>query len=49
VLRETDGLEYGKVWLLPYQSDKNASQVHADAYTWYDELIISKSRLADPR
>lgn len=49
VLRETEGLNYGKVWLLPYQTDKDPSQVHPDAYTWYDELIVSKSRIDDPR
>jgi len=42
------GARYGKIWLLPYHSNKNASQRHATAYTWYDELIISRSRIADP-
>ena len=40
--------KYGKVWLLPYMTRKGASQVHPDAYTWYDELIISRTRIADP-
>jgi len=39
---------YGKVWLLPYHSGKNPSQRHPTAYTWYDELVISRSRIADP-
>jgi hypothetical protein len=39
---------YGKVWFLPYQTNKDASQSHPTAYTWYDELIISRSRIADP-
>ncbi|TSC68141.1 MAG: fibronectin type III domain-containing protein, partial [Parcubacteria group bacterium Gr01-1014_66] len=39
---------YGKVWLLPYQTGKDASQVHPTAYTWYDELIISRNKIADP-
>ncbi|MDH5239213.1 MAG: hypothetical protein OEW73_00360 [Gammaproteobacteria bacterium] len=40
--------QYGKVWLLPYNTGKNSSQVHPDAYTWYDELIISTRRIPDP-
>lgn len=40
--------KYGKVWLLPYLTSKDASQVHPDAITWYDELIISRSPIADP-
>lgn len=40
--------KYGKVWLLPYLTAKDASQTHADAYTWYDELIISGTPIADP-
>lgn len=39
---------YGQVWLLPYHTNKDAAQPHPDAYTWYDELIISKSRIPDP-
>ena len=39
---------YGKIWLLPYHTGKDPSQDHATAYTWYDELVISRSRIADP-
>ena len=39
---------YGKVWLLPYLTGKDASQVHPNAFTWYDELIISTAPIADP-
>ena len=39
---------YGKLWLLPYHSGKNPAQPHPTAYTWYDELVISRSRIADP-
>jgi hypothetical protein len=39
---------FGKVWLLPYNTGKDASQSHPVAYTWYDDLIISRSRIADP-
>jgi len=42
------GAKYGKVWLLPYHSNKDSSQSHPTAYTWYDELIISKTKIPDP-
>jgi len=41
--------KYGKLWLLPYHTGKDPSQRHPTAYTWYDELIISRSRIADPK
>jgi hypothetical protein len=37
--------KYGKIWLLPYSGASVFSQT---AYTWYDELIISRSRIPDP-
>ena len=40
--------KYGKLWLLPYNTGKDRSQEHPTAYTWYDELIISKQRIPDP-
>jgi hypothetical protein len=39
---------YGKVWLLPYHSGKDPSQRHPIGYTWYDELVVSRARIADP-
>ncbi len=39
---------YGKVWLLPYNTGKNNATSYPVAYTWYDELIISTARIADP-
>lgn len=39
---------FGKVWLLPYNTDKSAATTYPTAYTWYDELIIATSRIADP-
>jgi len=41
--------KYGKVWLLPYNTNKDPRQEHPAAYTWYDELIISRNRIADPK
>lgn len=43
-----DDLKFGKVWLLPYNTGKSASASHPTAFTWYDELIISRYRIADP-
>lgn len=40
---------FGKVWLLPYNTGKSTSQDHAEAFTWYDELIVSRERIPDPR
>jgi len=40
--------KYGKLWLLTYNTNKDPSETHAPAYTWYDELIISRSRIPDP-
>jgi hypothetical protein len=39
---------YGKVWLLPYNTGKSAATSYPVAYTWYDELIISTAKIADP-
>jgi hypothetical protein len=38
---------YGKVWLLPYNTGKDPQFAHPTAYTWYDELIISRQPIAD--
>jgi hypothetical protein len=41
--------KYGKIWLLPYHTHKNSDQTTPTAYTWYDELIISRQRIPDPK
>jgi hypothetical protein len=41
--------KYGKIWLLPYHTNKNSSQSTSTAYTWYDELIVSRQRIPDPK
>lgn len=46
---EPNILKYGKVWLLPYMTNKDPTETHATAYTWYDDLIISRKRIADPK
>lgn len=45
----TENQRYGKIWLLPYHTGKSSAQAHPTAYTWYDELVISRSRIADPK
>lgn len=40
--------KFGKIWLLPYHTGKSSSQSHPTAYTWYDELVIATSKIADP-
>ncbi len=40
--------KFGKIWLLPYNTGKDPSVSYPTAYTWYDELIISRARIADP-
>jgi hypothetical protein len=40
--------KYGKVWLLPYNTNKDATEIHPTGYTWYDELIVSRQRVPDP-
>jgi len=45
----TEGQKFGKIWLLPYHTGKNASQVHAPGFVWYDELIVSRQRVPDPQ
>ena len=44
-LRNTKG--YGKMWLLPYHTNKNKNQAHPTGYIWYDQLIISRTQLPD--
>jgi hypothetical protein len=40
--------KYGKLWLSPYNTHKDPAMNHPTAHTWYDELIISTTRIADP-
>ncbi len=41
--------KYGKVWLLPYNTNKDPLATNPTAFTWYDELIISRNRIAEPQ
>lgn len=40
--------KYGKLWLTPFNTKKDGSEVHQDASIWYDEIIVSRSRIPDP-
>lgn len=39
---------FGKIWLLPYNTNKSSAENHPEAHTWYDDLIISRNKIADP-
>jgi hypothetical protein len=45
----SEGQKYGKIWLLPYDTNKDPNQATPTAFIWYDELIISRTKIADPR
>jgi hypothetical protein len=48
IANTTPGAKYGKLWLLPYQTGKDAKQEHPVGYTWYDEVIVSRAPIPDP-
>jgi len=39
---------YGKIWLLSYMTFKDPTEETAKASTWYDEVIVSRCRIAAP-
>ena len=45
---DSPGEGFNQIQLTPYQTDKDPTQVHPVAYTWYDELIISRRAIASP-
>ncbi len=45
---QPDSAKYGKVHLTPYMTNKNRSQKNPEAYTWYDELIVSTVAIPFP-
>jgi len=44
----SEDLQFGKIWLLPYNTGKSVAQTHPMGFTWYDELILSRTQIADP-
>lgn len=49
IINDASLLKYGKVWLTPYMSYRKDTVTYQDAYTWYDDLIISRNKIADPK
>jgi hypothetical protein len=43
-----DGEGFNQIQLTPYQTDKDPRQAHPVAFTWYDELIVSRQPIAAP-
>lgn len=43
------GAKYGKIWLLTYMTKKDGLETYPTAYTWYDDLIISRQKIAEPK
>jgi hypothetical protein len=39
---------FGAVWLTPYNTGRDEGTSYPEGYTWYDELIVSRTRIADP-
>jgi hypothetical protein len=46
---EEAGQKYGKIWLLPFMTAKDPTEAHPTAHFWYDELIVSREFIADPK
>jgi hypothetical protein len=44
----SENQKYGKIWLIPYNTGKDPTVTNPVAYTWYDELIISRNPIPDP-
>lgn len=39
-------MKYGKIWLLPYMTNKDPLEDHPEAYMWFEELIVSRTPIA---
>jgi len=40
--------KYGKLWLTNQNTNKSATEQHPASSMWYDEIIVSRQRIADP-
>lgn len=45
---DSPGESFNQIQLTPYQTDKDPAQEHPVAFTWYDELIVSRQAIAAP-
>lgn len=48
LVRDDASEKYGRIWFLPYNTNKDEAEDHPVAHTWYDDLIISQNRIPDP-
>ena len=44
----SENCAFGKTFIFPYSSFTDNTQVHGFGQVWYDELIVSTQRIADP-
>jgi hypothetical protein len=40
--------KFGKLWLLPYMTNKDPNDTSPKSSTWFDEVIVSRCRIAAP-
>jgi hypothetical protein len=45
---DPSNFKLGKVWLLPYHTNRSASFTYSATAVWYDDLVISRNKIADP-
>jgi hypothetical protein len=41
--------KFGKLWLTYQNTNRNTTEVHPASSMWYDEVMVSRQRLPDPR
>lgn len=46
---EAPFMKYGKIWFLPYHTNKDPAEAHPEAYLWFDELIVSRAPIPSAR
>lgn len=44
----SENQKFGKVWLLVYNTGRSSTTTYPAGFTWYDELMISRTKIADP-
>ncbi len=44
---DTGNYQLGKVWLLPYHTNRSASYTYTDTDVWYDNLVIDDALIPD--
>jgi hypothetical protein len=46
---EAPFVKYGKIWLMPYHTNKDPTEKHPEASMWFDELIVSRGPIPSAR